>query len=83
VPDPVTTAVKPAYFVVQIVNLPIPWFVLLQVECRNCRINIAFLKFILGTLFLNLQQKGKKTKYIYDPEGLLVSSQQVAYWFIS
>lgn len=49
-PDPVITAVKRAYFVLQIVTLPIPWFVLLQVKCRNCKINIAFLKFIFGEL---------------------------------
>jgi hypothetical protein len=63
VPDAVTTAVKPAYFVLQIVNLPITWFVLLQVKCINCNINIVFLKYILGELILNLQHKGKKAKY--------------------
>jgi hypothetical protein len=49
-PDPVTAAIKPAYFVLQTVNLPIPWFVLLQVKCRHCKISLAFLKFILGEL---------------------------------
>lgn len=83
VPDPVTTAVKPAYFVLQIVNLPIRWFVLLEVKCRNCKINIAFLKFILGELTSKPPTQSEENEIFLWSGRLLVSSQQVAYWFVS
>jgi hypothetical protein len=84
VPHPVTTAVKPAYFVLQIVNLPVPWFVLLQVKCRNCKTNIAFLKFILGELISKPPtQRVESEIFQWSWRLLVVSSQQVAYSFIS
>lgn len=83
VPDPVTPAGQPACFVLPIVNLSKPWFVLLQVRCGNCTIKHAFLKFILGELICKPPTQREDNEIFLRSGRLLVSSQQVAYWFVS